>query len=92
MPGIKAFRGAAAAFVVALLNGSPEVAAQQGPGGAINPNRDCQTVLTCNFARGGVYRGCLSSYTCRQCRFVTARCRVGGRAGTCRKLQCNWGA
>ena len=66
--------------------------AQEGPGGAINPNRDCQTVLTCNFRRNGQVRGCLSSYSCRQCRFVKARCSVGQTRGTCRRLVCDWGA
>ena len=76
----------------ALLVSLP-AAAQQGPGGAINPNRDCQTLLTCNYSRNGRYRGCLSSYSCRQCRFVSARCSIGGgRRGTCRQLRCGWGA
>jgi hypothetical protein len=66
--------------------------AQEGPGGAINPNRDCQTLLTCNFRRNGQVRGCLSSYSCRQCRFVKSRCSVGNRRGNCRRLVCDWGA
>ena len=67
--------------------------AQEGPNGAINPQRDCQTVLTCNYAKGGSYRGCLSSYSCRTCRFVTARCSIaGGGRKVCRELRCGWGA
>jgi hypothetical protein len=74
----------AAAFAVA-----PDFArAQEGPGGLINPQRDCQTVRTCNFRRGGSYRGCLSSYSCRVCRFVQVSC---GGARTCQKLRCGWG-
>jgi hypothetical protein len=65
--------------------------AQEGPGGILNPQRDCQTVRTCNFRRGGSYRGCLSSYSCRVCRFVQASCRGLGRRGTCQKLRCGWG-
>jgi len=65
--------------------------AQDGPGGLINPQRDCQTIRTCNFRRGGSYRGCLSSYSCRVCRFVRASCKSRGRRRTCRKLRCTWG-
>lgn len=78
--------------IVASISAGGQAMAQVGPGGAINPNRDCQTVLTCNFRKDGSYRGCLSSYSCRQCRFVAARCSVGGaRRGTCQRLQCSWG-
>lgn len=65
--------------------------AQEGPGGLINPQKDCHTITTCNFARGGRYRGCVSSYSCRTCRFVTASCRIAGKSGTCRRLRCGWG-
>lgn len=66
--------------------------AQQGPGGLVNPQRDCQSVVTCQFARGGSYRGCLSSYSCRTCAFVTAKCKItGSRGQVCREMRCNWG-
>jgi hypothetical protein len=65
--------------------------AQEGPGGLLNPQRDCQTIRTCNFRRGGSYRGCLSSYSCRVCRFVRTSCRGLGRGKVCRKLRCTWG-
>jgi hypothetical protein len=65
--------------------------AQEGPGGLINPQRDCQTIRTCNFRRGGHYRGCLSSYSCRVCHFVRVSCRGLGRRETCRKMICAWG-
>ncbi|MGQ0456892.1 MAG: hypothetical protein ACT4OU_07505 [Hyphomicrobium sp.] len=87
-----------ARFALAVVAGfsaasaTPSVA-QVGPGGAINPQRDCQTVVTCNFKRSGSYRGCVSSYSCRVCSFVPARCSIGGRRGkTCRELRCGWGA
>ncbi len=64
--------------------------AQEGPGGLLNPQRDCQTIRTCNFRHGGHYRGCLSSYSCRVCRFVRVSCR-GLRGRTCEKLLCTWG-
>ena len=54
--------------------------------------RDCQTITTCNFAKGGSYRGCLSSYSCRECKFVRSSCQIGGKTGTCQKLRCGWGA
>lgn len=75
-----------------LMASSAPVFAQQGPGGLINPQRDCQTVLTCNFAKGGSYRGCLSSYSCRSCDFVTSKCAIAGARGkVCRRLRCSWG-
>ena len=73
-----------------LLGGSPSALAQFGPGGAINPEKDCQTILRCRFRRGGVYRGCISAYSCRQCRFVRARCTQRGRRRVCRRLVCGW--
>ncbi len=65
--------------------------AQEGPGGLLNPQRDCQTIRTCNYRRGGSYRGCLSSYSCRVCRFVRGSCKGLGRRRVCRKLVCTWG-
>lgn len=61
-----------------------------GPG-ASAAQPDCQTIVTCRFTKGGSYRGCLSSYSCRQCTFVSARCQIGSTRGTCRKVQCTWG-
>ena len=66
--------------------------AQEGPGGTINPGRDCQTIVTCQFQKGGSYRGCLSSYMCRVCRTVRTNCSIGGtRSRTCSELRCTWG-
>jgi len=66
--------------------------AQEGPGGAINPGRDCQTITTCNFAKGGSYRGCLSSYSCRVCRYVASNCAIGGTGKRrCHTSVCSWG-
>ena len=81
--------------VVVLLAWAPAPAtAQEGPGGLLDPQRDCQTVVTCRFARGGSYRGCISAYSCRVCRFVAARCEIGGVAQRqrCHKIRCTWGA
>lgn len=84
---------AGASLIVFSSLSAMSAVAQEGPGGAINPNRDCQTLLTCNYAKGGRYRGCVSSYSCRNCEFVTAKCSIGGSRGkVCRELRCGWGA
>ncbi len=75
-------------LLAAVAGGAPSVSAQQAVG--IDPGRDCQTVLTCNFSRRGRVRGCLSSYTCRVCRMVATRCNIDGRT-RCRSVVCTWG-
>jgi hypothetical protein len=57
----------------------------------LNAGRDCQVVRSCNFGRGGAYRGCLSAYTCRVCRLVSARCFVDGTSRVCQRMRCSWG-
>lgn len=57
----------------------------------LDPNRDCQTLLTCRFTRGGLYQGCLSSYSCRVCSLVATRCRIDPGSRVCRQLLCTWG-
>jgi hypothetical protein len=57
-----------------------------------NGGRDCQVVRTCNFTKGGTFRGCLSSYSCKTCRMVASRCSVGTARNTCQELRCDWGA
>jgi len=55
--------------------------------------KDCQTIRTCNFARGAQVRGCLSSYSCRSCRFVAAGTRIlDGRRVQNQVIRCGWGA
>lgn len=71
----------------------PPALAQEGPGGTIVPQRDCQSIVTCRFAKGGSYRGCISSYSCRVCNFVPAKCTIGrSRGKVCNRLRCSWGA
>ncbi len=79
----------ATTLMLAMAGASPSSAQTSGP--ISKSQRDCQTVLQCNFRRGGVYRGCISSYSCRRCRLVRSRkCqRVDGRR-VCRKLVCSW--
>ena len=79
-------------LAVAVLAGAASAFAQEGPGGSINPGRDCQTITTCQFKKGGSYRGCLSSYSCRVCNFVPARCQIGGKRQAYRQVRCVWGA
>jgi hypothetical protein len=56
-----------------------------------NTQRDCQTIRTCNFARGGVFRGCLSSYSCRICRLYRSQCTIDGTRKICQYMRCSWG-
>lgn len=65
-----------------------EVKAQ--PNG-LDIGKDCHTIRTCNFGRRGAYRGCLSAFACKQCRFVTAPCTVDGQRKVCQRLRCGWG-
>jgi hypothetical protein len=78
-------------FALAVVGGvgfGAPASAQQLPG---TSDRDCQTIRSCNFGRGGVYRGCLSSYSCRVCRFVAAPCYVDGSRKVCQRMRCTWG-
>jgi hypothetical protein len=81
---------AAVPIALALATAGAGVA-QEGPGGYVNPGRDCQTIVNCRFTKGGSYRGCVSSYSCRVCRFVASSCQITGARGKCQKLRCTWG-
>jgi hypothetical protein len=48
----------------------------------------CAAIRSCTFSRKAVVRGCLSSYSCRQCDFVK-RCS-GGRCEW--RSRCGWGS
>jgi hypothetical protein len=74
----------------ALMLGIGPVAVRAQPAG-LNVGRDCQTIRTCNFGRGGGYRGCLSSYSCRICRFVRTACSIDGSRRVCQQMRCTWG-
>ena len=70
------------------------VAGQAQTGSSLTASQpDCQTVLQCNFRRGGVYRACISAYSCRRCRRVRSRKCTTGNDGrrVCRRLVCSWG-
>ncbi len=79
-----------AAALLAFVAASSAHAQSIGIPGA-NGQRHCQTIKTCRYDRGGSYRGCLSSYTCRVCQFVKARCEIGGRTQNCQEMRCTWG-
>ncbi len=79
-------------FLVSTALAAGTAFAQEGPGGAINPGRDCQSITTCNFKKGGYFRGCISTYSCRVCSFVPSRCQIGAVSRRCQKLRCSWGA
>jgi len=79
------------ACIAGMLGAPAKTSAQVGPGGLINPIRDCQTIRTCRYDKRGSYRGCLSSYSCRTCSFVRARCEIGGRRQNCQEMRCSWG-
>ena len=53
------------ATVLMLASGMP-----QAGGAGLEVGKDCHVILTCNFKRSASVRGCLSSYSCRQCSFV----------------------
>jgi hypothetical protein len=78
-----------ALLACSLLVLLPEAGVAQSFG--LDPNRDCQTIRTCRFTSGGVYRGCLSSYSCRVCRLVATRCSIDPGSRVCRQMRCTWG-
>lgn len=65
-------------------------AAMAQPAG-LDPGKDCHNFRTCNFGKRGSYRGCLSTYACKVCRFVPAKCVVDGQRKVCQRLRCGWG-
>lgn len=80
------------AIAMLLVVGATPGQAQMGPSGLVNPNRDCQTILRCNFTRNGSYRGCISAYSCRVCRLVREQCAVGNISANCQRMRCSWGS
>ena len=64
--------------------------AQSAPGSFGPSQKDCQTIRTCNFARGAEVRGCLSSYSCRSCRFVPRCQTIAGKRLCDYQAQCGW--
>ena len=84
----------AAPFIALTLVSAASTPASAQTIGTDPSNKRCQTLLTCNYSRGGVYRGCLSSYTCRICRPQRVRCTASDIASgrrQCTELICTWG-
>ena len=77
---------------LALVCAAAAMAGAQGVtvGGAPPSDKDCQTIRTCNFARGAAVRGCLSSYSCRNCRFVPRCQTIAGKRVCDYQAQCGW--
>lgn len=59
--------------------------------GVNDGGRNCQTLRNCRYTPGGSFRGCVSSYSCRTCRYVVAKCTVGASSAQCRRQVCDWG-
>lgn len=70
---------------VLVLGDPTSVASAQ----VLNSQRDCYTILKCNYAKGGNFRGCISTYSCKSCSFVPVSCSARGTSA-CRKLKCGW--
>jgi hypothetical protein len=49
----------------------------------------CTVVRSCNFKRSAAVRGCLSSYSCRQCDFRRVATSRNGRVEF--RSSCGWG-
>ena len=90
LPGYMMIRRTLPVFVLALMAPLTTALAQEGPGGLVNPQRDCMTIRTCNYDDYGPYRGCLSTYSCRVCKLVPASCE-GMPGRVCKKMRCSWG-
>ena len=80
--------GLLAMTLAAAMAMAPDLRAQEGPGGLINPQRDCQTIRTCNFRKGGSYRGCLSSYVRKRRKHRLLSLRQLPRAGKAQRQSC----
>lgn len=80
-------------FALAVLLGGFAFAAEpvRAQPAGIDAGKDCHNFRTCNFGRRGAYRGCLSSYSCKVCRFVPANCTVDGQRKVCQRLRCGFG-
>lgn len=79
-----------AALVTALLV-PPSVSSAFAAG--LEAGKDCHVIRTCNFARSASVRGCLSSYSCRQCTFVKRGVvSIDGVRRTEWRSTCDWGA
>ena len=79
-----------AAFAAFAAVGASPSLAQSLPGSFGPSQKDCQTIRTCNFARNAEVRGCLSSYSCRSCRFVPRCQTIAGKRVCDYQARCGW--
>jgi len=79
--------GALVVTLAALVCAGPALAA------GLEAGKDCHVIQSCNFARGAAVRGCLSSYSCRQCTFAPRSVvTIDGVRRTEWRSTCAWGA
>jgi len=84
-------RPASLVLLSAITMLSPGTPLVQAAG--VEVGKDCHVILTCNFKRNASVRGCLSSYSCRQCEFVKrAVVSIDGLRRTEWRSSCDWGA
>ena len=77
----------ALASVLTLTAGGPAFAA------GLEAGKDCHVIQSCNFSRHAAVRGCLSSYSCRQCQFVKRSVvSIDGIRRSEWRSSCDWGA
>jgi hypothetical protein len=81
----------AAAKPLQQVSAQPLIAPVQLAPGVNDGGRICQTLRNCRYTPGGSFRGCVSSYSCRTCRYVVSKCSVGASSGQCRRQVCDWG-
>ena len=59
----------------------------------LEAGKTCQVIRSCNFARSAEVRGCLSSFSCRQCRVIkSGTVTSDGVRRTEWRSVCDWGA
>jgi hypothetical protein len=80
----------ASLMTIAALALTPAATVQAA---GLEAGKICQVIRSCNFARNAEVRGCLSSYSCRQCQMVRKGTVVvnGIRRSEWRSV-CDWGA
>jgi hypothetical protein len=80
----------ASLMTIAALALTPAATVQAA---GLEAGKICQVIRSCNFARNAQVRGCLSSYSCRQCQMVRKGTVVvnGVRRSEWRSV-CDWGA
>jgi hypothetical protein len=67
--------------------------AQPAQSAGLEAGKTCQVIRSCNFARNAEVRGCLSSYSCRQCQLVKkGTVSINGVRRTEWRSVCDWGA